>query len=89
MKLSVKFAKAKWEVIEHLRYNVLPINRALAKTQFPVMINKVVTELKGEIKEHTFSRPTDGKEITTPVIMFPDGSFAKRPNIEDLLRVQR
>lgn len=85
-KMSVVFAKRKHEVIEHLQANVLPINRALAKTSFPHMIRKIMIELKGEITLHTFVRPTDGKEITARVVMFPDGSFAKQPDIQQMLR---
>jgi len=84
-KISVVFAKRKHEVIEHLRENILPTNRALAKTSFPRMMDKVIVELKGELREHTFTRPRDGRSVTAKVIMFPDGSFAKRPDIQQML----
>lgn len=87
-KMSQTFVKRKYEVIEHLQNNVLPHNRALVKTKFPVMIAKIVAELKGEIKEHTFVRPRDGRSVTSKVIMFPDGSFAKRPDIQEALRAR-
>lgn len=85
MKISVVFAKHKSGVIEHLQKNVLPINRAMAKNQFPVMIDKIIKELKGELMAHTFVRSRDGKEITAKVVVFPDGSFAKRPDIQQML----
>jgi len=88
MRTSIRFAQMKWEAIQHLRDNVLPTNRAAAKTRFPVMMNKIIVELKGEIKEHTFQTP-NGRTVTAKVVMFPDQSFARKPDIEQLLTERR
>lgn len=84
MKVSVQFAKAKWEAIEHIRANIFPTNQARAKTMFPVMMEKIRIELKGEKQAHTFTRP-DGKTVTVNVIMFPDKSFAAVPRLAEML----
>jgi hypothetical protein len=82
--MSVRFARAKHEAIEHLRANVLPTNRAAAKTRFPVMMQKIITEMRGEIKQHTFINP-HGRQITAEVVWFPDHSFARKPDLFQLL----
>jgi hypothetical protein len=88
-KMSQTFVKRKYEVIQHLQENVLPINRALAKTKFPIMIDKITKELKGELVTHTFTRPRDGKTLVSKVVMFPDKSFARRPDVQEMLNAAR
>jgi hypothetical protein len=83
MRLSVEFVKRKHEALFHLKANIFSVNQALAKNQFPTMMNKIIVEMKGNIIRKTFVRP-DGKQVSAKVIEFSDGSFASLPKLWEL-----
>ena len=82
MKLSVKFVQQKHEAIQYLK-GIFASDQDKARQMFPVLMNKIRVELKGEEVSHTFTR-RDGREVTATVVMFPDKSFASRPKVREL-----
>ena len=84
MRDSHRFIDAKWQLVKVLREKVLPINAAGAKTAFCRLIPKLIADLGGEIKPHSFVSPRGTQYHNKEVIMFKDGSFARKPHIREL-----